>query len=194
MIFKIFSKPATLSDLELIRKYQESGEEKCIGELFDRYIDLVYAVCLKYLKNQEESKDAVMQIFEKLIIQLKNQDIQNFKSWLHVVAKNHCLMQLRAKKSEKSFESIEETQGLVMDSSLALHHDNEDELEKDLVLMEKGITALEENQKVCVELFYLKQKSYKEIAGITGFESKKVKSYIQNGKRKLKIFMEQQRE
>src|SRR5687767_15744738 len=94
-----------LSDIELIQKYQRTGELNLVGVLYNRYMSLVFGVCLKYLKDREESRDAVMQIFEKLMVSLKEHDINVFKPWIYVTARNHCLMQLRAKKG-KNFEEL----------------------------------------------------------------------------------------
>ncbi len=94
---------STFSDLELVEQYKESGDLSLVGALYNRYMTLVYGVCLKYLKDREESRDAVMQIFEKLMVSLKQHEITHFKSWLYVTSRNHCLMALRAKKG-KNFE------------------------------------------------------------------------------------------
>ena len=148
---------------------------------------LVYGLCLKYLKDKEESQDAVMQVFEKLIESVKKHEIQNFKSWLYVLAKNHCLMAIRSRKSKSQSVEFEPD---IMESNLILHHEDESELEDDLQKLENCIEKLQNEQKQCVELFYLQKKPYLHIAEKTGFDLKKVKSYIQNGKRNLKICME----
>ena len=86
------------SDTALLLLYKQSHDLVYVGDLFERYSTFVYGVCLKYLKDREEAKDAVMQVFEKLIVELKTREINNFKSWLHVVVKNHCLMAIRQNK------------------------------------------------------------------------------------------------
>src|SRR5579864_3415483 len=88
------------TDTEIILLYKKSGNLLLIGELFTRYTSLVYGVCLRYLKDRELAKDAVMQVFEKLISILKNHEVDNFKGWLYVTARNHCLMELRNKKGK----------------------------------------------------------------------------------------------
>lgn len=175
-----------LADIELISEYKVSGDPAVVGSLFDRYMTLVYGVCLKYFKDRDESKDAVMQIFEKLMVSLKEHDITNFKSWLYVTSKNHCLMALRAKKG-RNFEQISTD---FMENGLVLHLEVEPEMESNLAKLEKCIEHLAVEQKDCVTLFYMQQKCYKEIVQITGFDDNKVKSYIQNGKRNLKLCME----
>jgi RNA polymerase sigma factor (sigma-70 family) len=193
IIFYYFSKMLSaendkmLHDNELIRRYKESGELAILGELYKRYMPLVYGVCLKYLKDREESRDAVMQIFEKLVTTLKEHEVEHFKSWLYITSRNHCLMQLRARKG-KNFEEITE---FFMETEAQLHLDDEPEMESNLSKLELCIQKLAAEQKHCVTLFYLQQKCYKEIVQLTGFDDNKVKSYIQNGKRNLKICMEE---
>jgi RNA polymerase sigma factor (sigma-70 family) len=175
-----------LSDVEVIAQYRESGDLALIGALYNRYLTLVYGVCLKYLKDREESRDAAMQIFEKLITSIKEHEITTFKSWLYVTSRNHCLMALRARKG-KNFERISSD---FMENELLLHLEEEPENEPNLSKLEKCIEDLVSEQKDCVTLFYMHQKCYKEIVQITGFDDHKVKSYIQNGKRNLKLCME----
>ena len=183
----LVSRPSALSDLELIRQYKESEDLEILGYLFSRYTSLVLGVCLKYLKDREEAKDAVMQVFEKLVQSLKEHNIENFKSWLYVTTRNHCLMFLRARKGKYK----EELSLQLMDSELILHLEEEPEMEQNLSKLEKCIEQLAEEQKRCVQLFFLEEKCYKDITGLTGFDLNKVKSYIQNGKRNLKICMDQ---
>jgi len=182
-----------LQDTELVLKYKESGDNTMVGVLFERYTHLVYGVCMKYLRDEDESKDALMQIFEKLLVDLKKHEITYFKGWLHTVARNHCLMFIRSRKSEfnKQKEMKKDfTAGVESDDYL--HLENVDVKEKHLTNLEEGIKQLNEEQKLCVELFYLQEKCYQEIAEETGFTMKQVKSYIQNGKRNLKIYLTRQ--
>lgn len=175
-----------LADIELINQYKESEELAILGELFNRYMKLVYGVCMKYLKNREESRDAVMQIFEKLVTSLREHEIVHFKSWLYITSRNHCLMHLRSAKG-KHFEEISPQ---VMESDVFMHPEEEPEMESNLSKLEQCIEQLASEQKHCVSLFYIQQKCYKEIVLLTGFDDNQVKSYIQNGKRNLKICME----
>ena len=174
------------SDAELVQLYKKTGDLELVGLLYNRYMTLVYGVCLKYLKDREESRDAVMQIFEKLMVSLKEHEISHFKSWLYVTSRNHCLMFLRARK-RKNFEEISP---LFMENELILHLQEEPEMENNLTKLEKCMEHLTAEQKDCVMLFYMQQKCYREIVQITGFDDNKVKSYIQNGKRNLKLCME----
>jgi RNA polymerase sigma-70 factor (ECF subfamily) len=177
---------SALSDVELIEQYKKVDDVGLVGTLYNRYMTLVYGVCLKYLKDREESRDAVMQIFEKLLINLKEHEIIHFKSWLYVTSRNHCLMILRARKG-RHFEEISSD---FMENEQLLHLQEEPEMETNLTKLEKCIEQLVAEQKHCVTLFYMQQKCYKEIVQITGFDDNKVKSYIQNGKRNLKLCME----
>lgn len=180
-----------ITDAELIRHYRLSAEKELIGILFKRYSHQVMGICLKYLKNREDSRDAVMQIFEKLFDDLQKHEIDHFKSWLLTVAKNHCLMQLRKSKHEIPVEdiSIYRQEEAFMENGDDVHLNHVDN-EK----LRKFINHLNHEQKTCIELFYLAGKSYQEIAEMTGYELKKVKSYIQNGKRNLKIMLTENNE
>jgi RNA polymerase sigma-70 factor (ECF subfamily) len=173
------------ADNELIDQFK-SGEQNALGILFTRYTSLVYGTCMKYLKDRDESKDAVMQIFEKLNQSLKQHEVSNFKSWLYVSARNHCLMQLRSRKGK---ETKEITSG-IMESDYVLHLENEPELEQNLTKLEKCIEELGQEQQQCVRLFYLQEKCYKDVSDETGYDLGKVKSFIQNGKRNLKLCMD----
>jgi RNA polymerase sigma-70 factor (ECF subfamily) len=190
------SKPKEFTDTELLQRYRQSGDLADLGILYDRHIHKVYGTSLKYLKDEDNSKDIVMLVFEKLTQKLRTTEVNHFESWLYMVTKNECLMWLRKQKGQKevSFENFGFKTGNSeeddMESDSFLHHITEDfagdDLEKDLVAMEKAILLLPNEQKQCIELFYLQGKCYKEIAEITGFDLSKVKSYIQNGKRNLK--------
>jgi len=173
------------TDLELINEYKQRGDLEVLGQLYGRYTHLVYGVSLKYLKDRDESKDAVMSIFEELIEKVKKFEIHNFKSWLHVTTRNYCLMELRSKKRQP--EEMPDTFMEIPDIS---HHEDKRALENDLTRLEECIEQLKDEQKQCVRLFFLNKKCYKEIEAITSFPQKKVKSYIQNGKRNLKTCME----
>lgn len=182
---------SSLPDTELLSKYKESNDKSLVGILFKRYTHLVFGVCRKYLRDEDESKDAVMEIFEKLFTDLLRHEIANFKSWLHTVTRNHCLMKLRANKSKFTVPVEEDGNSLeVVEMNHLLHPDDAVEKETSLKLLEKGISELNEEQRKCVQLFYLEEKSYNEVSVITGYDMLKVKSYIQNGKRNLRLFME----
>ena len=180
-----------LPDQELVEKYRSTEDLIFLGELYSRYLHLVYGVCLKFLTDREESKDAVMQIFEKLIIEIPKRSIENFRSWLHVVTKNYCLMQLRSDKSknDRFSEWINDTVGF-METTIDLHPLDEDSdlLYRDL---EECIERLKEEQKKCIMQFYFENRCYNEIAADMDLDVKTVKSYLQNGKRNLKLCLEE---
>jgi RNA polymerase sigma factor (sigma-70 family) len=178
------------SDQELVIRYKQTSDLQVLALLYQRYMDLVYGVCLKYFRDPEESKDAVMNIFEELVKKLKMHEVGNFRGWLHVVAKNHCLMQLRKKNR---FRTSEIDPSLVQ-SLEDMHHNGVMEREESLQIMEDCMGTLPAEQKRSVELFYLQNKCYREISEITGLEWNLVRSQIQNGKRNLRICMEKKQQ
>jgi RNA polymerase sigma factor (sigma-70 family) len=177
-----------LKDEELINQYQKDLNQYQIAILFDRYIHLVFASCMKYLKEEEAAQDAAMEIFESIPEKIIKHKIEHFKSWLYITTKNHCLMQLRKQKPIDRIEKIENFVQLSVENEDFLHLDNKEDDNHALIM--KCLSELKEEQKLCIELMYLKGKSYKDIADNTGFELKHVKSYIQNGKRNLKAMLE----
>lgn len=175
------------TDEELLERYRESGDLAVLGELFKRYSSMVYYVCLRYLQDSEQSKDAAMQIFEELITKVNKQEVRQFSSWLYVLSRNHCLMQLRSAK-KMDHVSIDAADNF-MELPAELHQDTESK-EKQLTALELCMEKLPVTQKQSIDLFFMKQKCYKDITEITGYTLNDVKSYIQNGKRNLKICME----
>ncbi|MBN1144829.1 MAG: sigma-70 family RNA polymerase sigma factor [Bacteroidales bacterium] len=179
----------SLSDPELVNLYREKLDPELLGVLYKRYMLLVYGVCMKYLKNRDDSQDAVMQIFETLVTDVPRFEIRNFKSWLYGVTRNHCLMKLRKDHAEKNRHDQISAE-LFVESTSVLHpiDDNEDSgLQERL---KSCMEQLKEEQRRCVEMFYYHQRCYKEIAAELALDENKVKSAIQNGKRNLKICIE----
>lgn len=176
-----------LSDKELVTLYKKEGDMQVLAQLYQRYMDLVYGVCLKYFKETETSRDAVMAIFEELVVKLRKHEVDNFKGWLHTLAKNYCLMQLRTPRNLKTKELNTDS----MQSGEMLHLDD-GIMEKEATFnrLQHCLDTLSAEQKQTVELFYLQDKCYNEIADITGYDWNKVRSFIQNGRRNLKLCME----
>jgi len=175
-------------DLELIAAYRQSSDLKLVGQLYNRYMQLLYGVCLKYLGEPETAKDAVMDIFEELPQKLLKHEIGNFKGWLYTLAKNHCLMKLRSSARARVISYDPEH----MQTGEELHLKDKIEQEAQFDQLSKCIEELAADQKMVIQLFYLQNKCYKEIEAATGMEWNKVRSHIQNGRRNLKICMQRQ--
>lgn len=189
MLFNSKTNPSSLSDEELIEKFLETGDKHFFGVLFQRYTHLVFGACMKYLKNRDESEDAVMDIFEKLMSELKSHDVHNFKGWLYTVSRNHCLMKIRSEKKMQITNDGEKLEGLVVEMPEPMHLSNKVKQEMELANLEQAMTKLSDEQRTCLELFYLQEKCYNEVASITKYSLNEVKSYIQNGKRNLKNYL-----
>jgi RNA polymerase sigma-70 factor (ECF subfamily) len=176
-----------ITDQELLENFYTTHDAEWLGILLPRYTLLLLGVCMKYLKNEEEAKDCVQQIFLKVITELKKYKVEYFKSWLYMVAKNHCLMKIRdshgklpVELTERNMRGVEEQpdkQSPVQDGQT-------------IELMNEALKELSPEQRQCVTLFYLEKKSYQEISDETSFTMMQVKSYIQNGKRNLKLMIE----
>jgi RNA polymerase sigma factor (sigma-70 family) len=180
----------SVADEDLVEYYRNSHDTVYVGELYTRYTHLVYGVCMKYLQNDNDAKDATMQIFEKLLKELKKHHITAFKPWLYMVVKNYCMMEFRKAASQKTnTQKIVKEQQQNVETDVDAHLDEKAEKELMLNGLEKGLSALKPEQQQCVKLFYLEELSYKDIAEKTGFSLNDVKSHIQNGKRNLKLFL-----
>lgn len=176
-----------LSDQELLEKFYGDHNNEWLGILLGRYTLLLLGVCMKYLKNEEEAKDGVQQVFLKVIQELHKYRVDYFKSWLYMVAKNHCLMKLREKQGKITVE-ITDRQAAEQDPGADREEHRNNDLKLELV--EAGLRELNPEQQQCVTLFYLQKKSYQEVSEATGYSMLQVKSYIQNGKRNLKLWIE----
>lgn len=194
LFFKKKHKPE--SEADLLRAYRQTGDLAILGKLYEPQMEMVFAISMKYFKDEEEAKDTVMQLFEELIPKLRQHEVENFKAWLGMVTRNYCLMELRKKTVEMSNFEIHENDedenysNNFMEISTSEHHTDSLDLEQNLTKLDDCLKTLNLEQKQSVELFFMQEKTYQEVAQLTGFEINKVKSYLQNGKRNLKNCME----
>ena len=178
------------SDEELLDEYLKGLSLEILGLLYHRYMHMVYGVCLKYFKERNASQDAVMAIFEKLIIELGKHTVSNFKSWLYVLTRNFCLMELRTRNKERDrIRYLNDDENLFMENQVDLHPIDKGGKNIDEAL-DYCIEKLKDEQKACIRLFYYEDKCYTEIAALLRMDENKVKSHLQNGKRNLKICLE----
>lgn len=180
---------ASLSDAELAAQYRDTNDLAVLGDLYNRYMEMLYGVCLKYLKEPEEAQDAVMAIFEELITKLRRHEVENVKSWLYTLAKNHCLMKLRQQKKLP----VTQINDAFMQSEEDLHLEGVLSREENFKQLDECMEQLADGQRQAIEMFYLQGKCYNEISAETGLEWNNVRSAIQNGRRNLKNCMEGQK-
>ena len=181
-------RPESYTDEELLAAYKSEKDLRIYASLFLRYEHLLYGVCLKYLENREDARDSVMNVFEKTQSEVLKNEIQVFRSWIYVVAKNHCLMKIR--KDKKMI-------GVPLENNVPLHMESEDtwhplleEAHNMDMALDNCIKKLTLEQQQCIRGFYLDKMSYKDLATEHELDLKTVKSYIQNGKRNLKLCLE----
>lgn len=167
--------------------YRSDGKTFWLGELYNRYNHLVFGLCLKYLKNEENAKDAVLAIFEKLVVDLKKREVATFQHWLYAVSRNHCLETLRVSGRDEKRKMVfhHESSQVMMEEYDVLSFAEMKEV--GLKKLQDAIEGLSPDQRNCIEMFYLKEKSYREITDTTGYSLKDVKTHLQNGRRNLKI-------
>ena len=175
-----------LTDEELLKRYCDSGELVYFVEAYKRYMPLVYGVALKYLKRPEDAQDAVMQLFEELVVKIKEVEIQSFKAWLYTCIRNNCLMEIRKKSKNLSISLDDSFMEFCDDFHLTVVSESENREES----LRECVESLPEKQRISVKYFFFNELSYKEVEERTGFSLKMVKSFIQNGKRNLKLCLE----
>jgi RNA polymerase sigma factor (sigma-70 family) len=192
LFFKKKHKPQTETDL--LQEYRQTGDLSVLGKLYEPQMEMVFAIAMKYFKDEDDAKDTVMQIFEELIPKLRQHEVENFKAWLGMVARNFCLMALRKKNlivaDGEIFVDEDSSENHFMEFSTTEHLNDDFDVEQNLTKLEDCLKTLNSEQKQSVELFFMQEKTYQEVAQLTGFEINKVKSYLQNGKRNLKICMD----
>jgi RNA polymerase sigma-70 factor (ECF subfamily) len=187
----LFKKKTYQTDEALALAYYQSGDKELVGDLFEKHVKMVFGVCLFYFRDKDIAKDAVMQIFEKLIIELRRLEVKNFKAWLSFVIRNYCISEIRKSKSKQfvneSYLDFELKEAFLYEEEII------ESVNDDLLLghMKECLPQLKEKQKKCVELFYLQNLSYQQISEQTNMSLNEVKSQIQNGKRNLKLLIEQ---
>ena len=196
LFFKKKYKPKSENDL--LYEYRQTGDLSILGKLYEPQMEMVFAISMTYFKDEDEAKDTVMTLFEELIPKLRQHEVENFKAWLGMVTRNFCLMELRKKTIEISNfeinngEEDENNFNNFMEISTFEHHTDSLNLEHNLTKLEDCMKTLNLEQKQSIELFFMQEKTYQEVSQLTGFEVNKVKSYLQNGKRNLKICLEKQ--
>lgn len=190
MFLKLFRRTdAPTDETALLRQYRQAGDLAVLGRLYEPYLELVFAVCYQHLRDEDEAKDATMQVFEKLVTELRRHEVANFRSWLHSVARNECLMLLRRRRTApQTADDFDEDR---VESAAEAHPVDEDfSLEAHLNHLDGCLEALSADQRRAVTLFFYEQKSYREITDLTGFSPNEVKSFLQNGKRNLRKCLE----
>lgn len=195
MKFSIFSRNKNKSDKDLVDLFRKEGDMEVLGELYNRYLEMIYGVCMKYLKNETKSEDAVMEVFELVAKRLPNHEVEYFKSWVYRVSSNHCLDILR--KETKDQQKKDAYENMELRSIPRLINEGEDSWrwrEEQLSVLEDCIETLKDAQKESISLFYLEGMSYDELSEKMNIEWSKVRSLIQNGKRNLKNCVERKHE
>ena len=186
----LFKKKEYSSDEELLKHYKESGNKELFADLFKKHVSVVYGTCLYYLQDKAEAQDATMQLFERLMLDINNREIDNFKGWLSFVVRNHCISLIRKNKSyQKNMKSYGdfEYEDTTYETEEKIQSVSDDVM---IEHMKLSLPKLKEGQRICLELFYLQNKSYQDIANETKYTLNEIKSYIQNGKRNLKLLLE----
>jgi len=188
----LFKKKEYTSDEALLKHYKQSGDKELFADLFKKHVTVVYGTCLFYLQDKDEAQDATMQLFEKMMLDINSREITNFKGWLSFVVRNHCISLIR--KNKTTSKNIKSYYEFEYEDSTYEAEEKIARVSDDVLLeeMKNCLPKLKDKQRICVELFYLQNKSYQDIASETKLSLNEIKSHIQNGKRNLKLLIEEQ--
>jgi len=188
----LFKKKEYTSDEALLKQYKQSGDKELFADLFKKHVTAVYGTCLFYLQDKDEAQDATMQLFEKMMLDINTREITNFKGWLSFVVRNHCISLIR--KNKTTSKNIKSYYEFEYEDSTYEAEEKIARVSDDVLLeeMKNCLPKLKDKQRICVELFYLQNKSYQDIASETKLSLNEIKSHIQNGKRNLKLLIEEQ--
>ena len=176
-----------MSDEQLVSSYLQTENKELVAQLFERYTHLVYGICLNYLQDADQCKDAVMEIFESLFHKLAAHQVQNFRNWLYSVTRNHCLMVIRKAGNFNRVKNAVAFEAPETEIPVFLSEDDDFRYSKKIIMT--AVDRLNPDQATCIRLMYIDDKSYRDISEITGFTMNEVKSHIQNGKRNLKNYL-----
>lgn len=185
----LFKRQQQKTDAELVAGFYDTGNPDLFGQLFEAHVSSVYGVCVFYLRDRALAEDATMHIFEKLMVDLRKTRVENLKGWLSFVVRNHCISELRKRQLRHFVDETYldfELQQTDAETEMALQQINEQHL---LDHLQMALPQLKDKQRRCVEWFYLQHKSYKEMADLSGWPVKEIKSHLQNAKRNLKLIL-----
>ena len=183
---------ASDADAALLARFRASGRDEDLLPLYERYAGFIYAIALRYLGTPERGADAGAELWEVLRAKLREHEVGNFKSWLHTLVRNHCLMQLRKEKRSP----VQKASSDLMQTD-ALQHLNQEANDEavDTRPLHHCLKQLGEEQRRCIHLFYLREgHTYKSVAEELGLSVGRVRSHLQNGRRNLKICLDRQTE
>ncbi len=180
------------SDEALLRRFVQDRDAAGFEQLYQRYVHLAYGVCMQILKDDQDSREVVSEVFRILYERLPDSQVHSFRNYLYTVCRNESFARLRRQRQEQDMQSTlrsmeNEVENFMENEPFRTLFENEQTLEAEV---RRAIDQLGDGQRKCVRLFFLEGKSYREIAGDTGYSEQQVKSHLQNGKRNLRQLLE----
>lgn len=173
-----------LTDKDLLAQYAASGNAEYFGVLYNRYIPLLYGVCLKYLNDESKAQEAVARLFEELLLKLPGCEIPAFRTLLYNEACDYCF---RVIEKENKEIPVRFNNNKPESAEILRLLCDEETGDKRTQALHNCLGRLPDGQRICITHFFIKEMSYADIVEKTGYALNTVKSNIENGKRNLMI-------
>jgi RNA polymerase sigma factor (sigma-70 family) len=172
------------TDAEVIRSYLATQDARYFTQLYRRYANKVYGKCISILKNDAEARDAMQDIFVKIMLNLGNfGEKSQFSTWVYSITYNYCIDAIRKRKKEKTMfsEDIERAPDVaaeeVPDQFL---------MEMDVKNLKVVLEALPDSDRLILIMKYHDDMSIRDIAEILQKTESAVKMKIKRAKEKAK--------
>lgn len=162
---------------ELIQRAKK-GNTDALNELIEKHKSIAFSIAFKYLKNKEDAEDITQNAFIIILRSIKKfRNESKFSTWLYKIIYHECLKVLKSRNLTieyiPEFKQIEVTEV-------------KDETKKVDRKIDELLCHLKPNEYTVITLFYLKEKSIKEIGEITSFSKSNIKVILHRARIKLK--------
>jgi RNA polymerase sigma-70 factor, ECF subfamily len=170
---------AALTDEELARRFQATGDPEYFAQIFVRHRRLVFLACRRFFGSDGLAEDATQETFLRAYQAITRFQEGNLCGWLMRIAKNVCIDVWRKQRPESK---TSELGSINPPEPISLHHRTE--VNRALQRVHDEMKSLTPEQRRCLEL-KMEGYSYEETAQRTGLPVSAVKSHLQNGRRML---------
>lgn len=160
-----------------------SGNSEALTVLINEYKDIAYNLALSMVKNKENAKDIVQNSFLKVLENINRfRNESKFSTWLYRIVYNQSINFI--KKTNHLNSGIQNT------SMSFEYYENDDSQEENVQELYKAIDLLNDTERNIIMLFYLADKSVKEISHILKLSNSNIKVILHRTRKKLQEIIE----